>query len=78
MLFRSDDGLIYEQVLREHGVSTKLDIWPGLPHAHFSFLPTLEVTKKALVDTLVGFGWLLGVKIEPQQVQGIMTTPGGG
>jgi acetyl esterase/lipase len=25
-----DDGLIYEQVLREAGVKTRLDVWPGV------------------------------------------------
>ncbi|KAH7354497.1 alpha/beta hydrolase fold-3 domain-containing protein [Plectosphaerella cucumerina] len=28
-----DDGLIYEKALRAHGVLTRLDVYPGLPHA---------------------------------------------
>lgn len=73
-----DDGLIYEQVLSENGVKTKLDIWPGLPHAHFGFLPFLSGSKKAVLDTFLGFGWLLGVDISPQKVQEIMVAPAGG
>ncbi|KAI4850763.1 lipase/esterase [Aureobasidium sp. EXF-8845] len=73
-----DDGLIYEQVLSENGVKTKLDIWPGLPHAHFAFLPFLSGSKKAVLDTFLGFGWLLGVDISPQKVQEVMVAPAGG
>jgi len=73
-----DDGLIYEEVLREHGVKTKLDVWPGVPHAHFAFLPFLSATKKALLDTFMGFGWLLGKDISPEKVQEVMVAPAGG
>lgn len=73
-----DDGLIYEQVLKEHGVKTRLDVWPGVPHAHFAFLPFLNASKKAILDTYLGFGWLLGVDITPEQVQEVMVAPAGG
>jgi len=55
-----DDGLIYEAVLREHGVKTKLDVYPGVPHGHFSFVPDLKQSQKAVVDLVKGLGWLLG------------------
>jgi acetyl esterase/lipase len=35
-----DEGVIYERVLdREYGVKTKLDVYPGLPHGHWSYFP---------------------------------------
>ena len=73
-----DDGLVYEQVLKENGVKTRLDVWPGVPHAHFAFLPSLTASKKAVLDTFLGFGWLLGMDISPQKVQEIMVPPAGG
>lgn len=72
-----DDGLIYERVLKEHGVKTRLDVWPGLPHAHFAFLPSLKATTSAIMDTFNGFGWLLGVEVSPEKVAAAMQAPGG-
>lgn len=58
-----DDALIYEEVLKKDGVQAKIDIWPGLPHAHFVFFSGLEVSVKAILDTLNGFSWLLGLEM---------------
>ncbi|KAG9603277.1 lipase/esterase, partial [Aureobasidium melanogenum] len=73
-----DDGLIYERVLSENGIKTKLDIWPGLPHAHFSFLPFLSGSKKAIVDTFVGFAWLLKTEVSLGKIQEVMVAPASG
>jgi acetyl esterase/lipase len=41
-----DQGLIYEKILREeNGTETRLDMYPGMPHAFFLSLPELKSTK---------------------------------
>jgi acetyl esterase/lipase len=57
-----DDGLIFEQVLRESGVQTKIDIYPGLPHGFWVIFPQLLSSKKQVADTMVGAAWLLESK----------------
>ncbi|KAH0348751.1 alpha/beta-hydrolase, partial [Aureobasidium melanogenum] len=58
-----DDGLIYEAILREHGNSTKIDVYPGVPHVHFSIYPQLKSSRAACLDVLKGFGWLLNKRV---------------
>ncbi|PSK56964.1 Carboxylesterase 1 [Elsinoe australis] len=72
-----DDGLIYEAILRENGVKTKLDVYPGVPHAHFSYLPNLQSSKKAIVETIQGIGWLLGRSVSAQDVAAVTAPPSG-
>ncbi|GAB7362892.1 hypothetical protein MBLNU230_g3194t1 [Neophaeotheca triangularis] len=56
-----DEGLIYEQVLREEcGVKTKMDLYPGLPHGFWSWWPTADFSRQQLQDSIEGFRWLLG------------------
>ncbi len=62
-----DEGLIYERILREAGVKTKLYVYPGLPHAHWGFFPFLKASDQFRKDQIEAFGWLLG-KQEVKQV----------
>jgi acetyl esterase/lipase len=55
-----DEGLIYEQVLREANVRTKLDIFPGLPHGFWSWFPEAGFSKVFQAKTVDGLKWLLG------------------
>lgn len=50
-----DDGLIYEKALRAHGVKTKLDVYPGLPHGFEAIFRDLEVSRKSMMDTLIEY-----------------------
>ena len=55
-----DEGLVYEKVLREeYGIETKLDVYPGLPHAFWQLFPGLKASQKAHEDMFNGFAWLL-------------------
>jgi acetyl esterase/lipase len=54
-----DEGLIYEEVLRESGVKSKVDLYPGLPHSFWSWYPEAQFTKKFQKDCVTGLSWLL-------------------
>ncbi|MCJ1476708.1 hypothetical protein MMC13_005376 [Lambiella insularis] len=59
-----DDALIYSKILKEHGVKTKLDLYPGFPHGWWLFMPTLNSSLNAVADILKGIGWLLGTEVD--------------
>ncbi|KAJ4156189.1 hypothetical protein NW754_007813 [Fusarium falciforme] len=59
-----DDGLIYEKALRAHGVPTRLEVYPGLPHAFDGMFRELKVSRKSMFDTLMGIGWLTKKNID--------------
>ncbi|KAF7543144.1 hypothetical protein G7Z17_g10969 [Cylindrodendrum hubeiense] len=47
-----DCGLVLEQVYRDAGIPTKLDVYAGLPHGFWAMFPELTVTKKRTSDTI--------------------------
>jgi acetyl esterase/lipase len=56
-----DEILIYERVLREeYGIPTKTYMYPGLPHGHWAFFPSLKSSEQFRTDQVEGMGWLLG------------------
>ncbi|KAF5662365.1 lipase esterase [Fusarium heterosporum] len=54
-----DCSIILEQVYRDEGVPTRLDIYPGLPHAFWAIFPELEISQKRERDAVEGLKWLL-------------------
>ena len=70
-----DDGLMYERLLRDHGVKTRLDVYQGLPHCFWAAIPTQEVSKKFMVDIAFGVGWLLGKDVNATEAGKAMVFP---
>lgn len=56
-----DESLIYLDILKNNGVDTRLDLYPGMPHIFWSvFGPgTTRQSDKWAVDTKEGYKWLL-------------------
>merc|ERR1711881_405688 len=54
-----DEGLIFEQMLQEEHVPTKLLLHEGYGHMWWMNFPMLEAAKKATRDRLEGARWLL-------------------
>lgn len=54
-----DEALIYERMLREAGVTTKVEMYPGVPHGFFSIFPQLQISQKFAEESVAGMKWLL-------------------
>ena len=54
-----DNLLIFDDMLKNEGVETRLDLYPGLPHVFWGSYRQLPQAKKWEEDTMNGFAWLL-------------------
>ncbi|KAF8179709.1 Alpha/Beta hydrolase protein [Mycena galopus ATCC 62051] len=58
-----DEGLLYERLLREQGVLTKLDIYPGVPHGFHAMFPGMRAAKKWDADLRQGIKWVFNSSV---------------
>ena len=54
-----DESLIFDDMLKNQGVPTRVDLYAGLPHIFFHNFKDLPQSKKWMGDTVEGFKWLL-------------------
>ncbi|KAH8100021.1 Alpha/Beta hydrolase protein [Cristinia sonorae] len=54
-----DEGILYERLLREAGVKTRISIYPGVPHGFHLAWPHMTASQKCEEDLKAGVKWLL-------------------
>lgn len=56
-----DCTLILEQVWKDEGIPTRLDIYPGIPHAGWVFFPETNFARKHVEDSREALRWLMSL-----------------
>ncbi|KAL6707615.1 hypothetical protein ACN47E_003965 [Coniothyrium glycines] len=54
-----DEAVLYDRVLREAGVLTRFELYPGFGHMFWTNYPEMERSREFVKDTLKGVRWLL-------------------
>ena len=54
-----DEQLIFDDMLKSEGIATRVDLYPGLPHAFWLTYRGLPQSKQVETDIVKGFAWLL-------------------
>jgi acetyl esterase/lipase len=55
-----DEAFIYDCEMKAAGVKTKVDVYPGMPHAFWLLAPQTSQSKKWRKDCVEGIRWMLG------------------
>ncbi|GJJ13723.1 hypothetical protein Clacol_007979 [Clathrus columnatus] len=55
-----DEAFLYERLLKEAGVPTRVDVYPGLPHGFHMAFSHFKETKRQKEEFKNGLNWLLG------------------
>ncbi|KAB2574667.1 hypothetical protein DBV05_g6682 [Lasiodiplodia theobromae] len=56
---RRDEGLLFEQLLKETDLQTRLHIYPGLPHGFWTSCPDLPVSRKWEKELVEAVKWMV-------------------
>ncbi|KZT18845.1 hypothetical protein NEOLEDRAFT_1079198 [Neolentinus lepideus HHB14362 ss-1] len=58
-----DESFLYEKLLRDRGIKTNLDVYPGVPHNFHRSLPDIKAAVKFDSDFREGMRWLLSTVV---------------
>ncbi|KKP02888.1 alpha/beta hydrolase fold-3 domain-containing protein [Trichoderma harzianum] len=68
-----DDGLVYYHALEDNAVETRLNVYPGVPHAHI-FLTHLQSAQKFVLDLVKAAGWLLDKEKSVEEIMAVLAS----
>ena len=71
-----DDGIIWAKALADHGVETRLEVYPGNEHAFWIGFPQLKQSRQFMTDVALGVAWLLRKEVDPTEAEKAMEYPG--
>ncbi|OCH91996.1 alpha/beta-hydrolase [Obba rivulosa] len=59
-----DEALVYERALKENGVKTKFDIYPGVGHGFHIYIPQRKAGLEFVQDFKDGLKWLVAGAVQ--------------
>ena len=71
-----DDEIVWARALADHGVETRLEVYPGVEHAFWIVFLHLKQSRKFMTDIALGIGWLLKREVNVEEAEKAMQWPG--